>query len=81
MARGHGLAGVFLWEAGQDLPPSSKASLLSTLALERRRMLSSHGKGSNAGQRALERAARKARRASKRTTDAGSEEPVSKGEL
>ena len=63
MARAYGLAGVFVWEAGQDLPPSSKASLLSTLAKERRRIISGKAKGSDAGRTALHRAADKSRTA------------------
>jgi hypothetical protein len=62
LARGHGLAGVFVWEAGQDLPPSSKASLLRALAQERRRILrAGRAPADGAGRRALKRAATKAR--------------------
>ncbi len=61
MARGHGLAGVFVWEAGQDLPPASKASLLRALAAERRRILRARAPSDGAGRRALKRAAAKAR--------------------
>ncbi len=61
LARGHGLAGVFVWEAGQDLPPASKASLLRALAQERRRILGTRAPADDAGRRALKRAAAKAR--------------------
>jgi hypothetical protein len=61
MSRAHGLAGVFVWEAGQDLPPSSKASLLSALALERRRMAGRRKPAGDAGRKALHRAAAKTR--------------------
>ena len=65
MARKKGLGGVFLWEAGQDLPSSSKASLLYALALERNRMLGAKKKGKREeGIKALKNAAAKVQKKS-----------------
>ena len=63
-----GLCGVFLWEAGQDLSPTSKASLLRTLNQERRRLIAKSQKGlkTSSGKRVLQQAAARGANKSKR---------------
>ncbi len=79
LARGHGLGGVFVWEAGQDLPPSSRASLLRALALERSRILRTRPPAGDAGRRALKRAAAKARAGSRAAAGSRPAEEAAEG--